>query len=68
MIKDTEEKHLSPANKAELKGHEAAEQTILNAYNSGKLHHAWLISGTMVIGKATIAYRFARFLLNKDKG
>lgn len=68
MIKDTEEKHLSPANNAELKGHEAAEQTILNAYNSGKLHHAWLISGAMGIGKATLAYRFARFLLNNDKG
>lgn len=68
MMKDTEEKHLSPANNDELKGHDDAEQTFLTAYNSGKLHHAWLISGAMGIGKATLAYRFARFLLNNDKG
>jgi DNA polymerase III subunit delta' len=47
----------------ELLGHEAAEATLLAAWNSGKLPHAWLIAGPRGIGKATLAYRFARFVL-----
>ena len=27
------------------------------------MHHAWLIGGPKGIGKATLAYRFARFVL-----
>ncbi len=52
-----------PRERALLLGHEAAEQALLDAYNSGRLPHAWLISGPRGIGKATLAYRFARFLL-----
>ena len=29
----------------------------------GRLHHAWLIAGPHGLGKATLAYRFARWLL-----
>jgi DNA polymerase III subunit delta' len=39
------------------------EAVLLDAYRSGKLHHAWLLTGPEGIGKATLAYRFARFLL-----
>jgi DNA polymerase III subunit delta' len=39
------------------------EATLLDAYRSGQLHHAWLLTGPEGIGKATLAYRFARFLL-----
>ncbi len=39
-----------------------AEQTLLDAYRSGRMHHAWLIGGPKGIGKATLAYRFARFV------
>ena len=46
-----------------LLGHEAAEATILDALRSGRMHHAWLITGPEGIGKATLAYRFARRLL-----
>ena len=46
-----------------LIGHEAAEKTMLEAQQSGRLHHAWLITGSRGIGKATLAWRFARFLL-----
>ena len=35
----------------------------LSAYRSEKLAHAWLIGGPEGIGKATLAWRFARFLL-----
>ena len=46
-----------------LFGHESAEKTMLAAHESGRLHHAWLLAGPRGIGKATLAWRFARFLL-----
>jgi DNA polymerase-3 subunit delta' len=47
-----------------LLGHRAAEATLLEAMRANRLHHAWLITGPDGIGKATLAYRFARFLLS----
>ena len=44
-------------------GHESAEHTLLNAAQSGRLHHGWLITGMAGIGKTTLAFRFARALL-----
>jgi DNA polymerase III subunit delta' len=44
-------------------GHTEAEQGLLSAYQSGRVPHAWLIAGEPGIGKATLAYRFARFVL-----
>lgn len=46
-----------------LFGHHEAEQTLLDAYRSGRIPHAWLIGGAQGIGKATLAYRMARFVL-----
>ncbi len=46
-----------------LVGHEAAEGELLAAYRNGRLAHAWLIGGAEGVGKATLAWRFARFLL-----
>jgi DNA polymerase-3 subunit delta' len=46
-----------------LLGHEAAERTLLDAIHLGRMHHAWLITGPDGIGKATLAFRFARRLL-----
>ena len=46
-----------------LVGHQEAERTLLAAYRSSRLPHAWLISGPAGIGKATLAYRMARFVL-----
>ncbi len=51
-----------------LVGHEAAEKTMLQAQQSGRLHHAWLLTGPRGIGKATLAWRFARFLLAGEEG
>lgn len=52
-----------PRETAELFGHGAAETALLAAYRSGKIPHAWLIGGAQGIGKATLAYRMARFVL-----
>jgi len=60
-----------PISNTQLQGHGEAEQTLLDAYNSGRMHHAWLITGPKGIGKATLAHRFARFVLatgKKDDG
>jgi DNA polymerase-3 subunit delta' len=46
-----------------LIGHAAAEAEMLSAYREGRLAHAWLIGGREGIGKATLAWRFARFVL-----
>ncbi|WP_158931592.1 DNA polymerase III subunit delta' [Acidisphaera sp. S103] len=46
-----------------LLGHADAETTILDAIRAGRMHHAWLITGPEGVGKATLAYRFARRLL-----
>ncbi len=44
-------------------GHLGAEQALLDAYKSGRMPHAWLIGGPPGIGKATLAFRLARFVL-----
>jgi DNA polymerase III subunit delta' len=46
-----------------LLGHEQAETTLIEALRTGRMHHAWLIIGPDGVGKATLAYRFARRLL-----
>ncbi len=53
----------SPRVAPRVIGHEAAETAMLDAYRSGRLAHAWLLSGPEGIGKATLAYAFARFVL-----
>ena len=52
-----------PRHTTALIGHKGAEQELLSAYREGRLAHAWLIGGREGIGKATLAWRFARFIL-----
>ena len=52
-----------PRETQQVFGHGAAEADFLKAFNANKLHHAWLITGPKGIGKATLAWRMARFLL-----
>ncbi len=52
-----------PRATSALFGHREAELTLLNSYRSGRIPHAWLIGGAQGIGKATLAYRMARFVL-----
>lgn len=44
-------------------GHAAAERELLEAYRQNKMAQAWIISGPEGVGKATLAWRLARFLL-----
>ena len=46
-----------------LFGHAEAEAALLAAYRSGRVPHAFLLVGPKGIGKATLAYRMARFVL-----
>ena len=58
-----------PRETSTLSGHREAETALLNAYRSGRIPHAWLIGGAQGIGKATLAYRMARFVLaHRDPG
>ncbi|GHG93959.1 DNA polymerase III subunit delta' [Pseudodonghicola xiamenensis] len=52
-----------PRETPHLFGQQAAERAFLEAYASGRLHHAWLLTGPRGVGKATLAWRIARFLL-----
>lgn len=52
-----------PRETLTLFGHAAAQTAFLDAHASGRLHHAWLITGPRGVGKATLAWRVARFLL-----
>lgn len=57
-----------PKENSLLLGHSDAEHQILDAWNSGRMHHAWLITGPRGIGKATLGYRVARFVLSQGDG
>lgn len=54
---------LHPRDTPRLIGQGAAEAAFLDAFNAGKLHHAWMLTGPRGVGKATLAWRIARFLL-----
>jgi DNA polymerase-3 subunit delta' len=52
----------TPRANPELLGQDEAQEVLLRAARGGQLPHAWLLAGPPGIGKATLAYRFARFL------
>ncbi len=52
-----------PRQTQTLFGHADAEASLLSAYRSGRIPHSFLIAGPKGIGKATLAYRMARFVM-----
>ncbi len=46
-----------------LFGQARAEEDFLSAFSGERLHHGWLVTGPQGVGKATLAWRIARFLL-----
>lgn len=61
--KEEDAEVLLPRQTSALFGHGEAERALLEAYQSTRMPHAWLIGGPPGIGKATLAYRLARFVL-----
>ncbi|MFZ1988358.1 MAG: DNA polymerase III subunit delta' [Alphaproteobacteria bacterium] len=60
---EAEDLLLPPEANTELIGQETAEAELLASLRSGRMHHAWLFTGAKGTGKATLAFRFARFVL-----
>ncbi|MBR4127160.1 MAG: AAA family ATPase [Alphaproteobacteria bacterium] len=52
-----------PEEQTDLFGHDKAEKTFLELWNNKRLAGSWLFCGPKGIGKATLAYRLARFIL-----
>ncbi|RIY03771.1 DNA polymerase III subunit delta' [Aureimonas flava] len=52
-----------PAATTFLVGHDRAWQDLVDAARSERMHHAWLLQGARGIGKATLAFAFARHLV-----
>jgi DNA polymerase III subunit delta' len=61
---DRLEGFLHPRATHALYGHAGAEAELLGLFRAGKLPQAIIIGGPEGIGKATLAWRFARFLAN----
>ena len=56
-----------PRETAQLFGQDAAESEFRAAHASERLHHGWLLRGPRGTGKATLAWRIARFLLTQPQ-
>ena len=65
FLSDQIEGYPHPKVTKNLFGHQTAEQEFINSFKSGKFHHGWLITGSKGIGKATFAWRVAKFLLTQ---
>lgn len=56
-----------PRESFAFEGGEAADVAFLNAFQRDKLHHAWLLCGPQGLGKASFAFRCARFLMGHER-
>jgi len=64
MAEEPESEILSPYARADLIGHDQTERQIAQQIASHSFHHGWILTGPRGIGKATLAARIARVLLN----
>ncbi len=46
---------------------DAMDHAFVTAYDHNRLHHAWLLCGPQGIGKASFAFRCARFLMGRER-
>lgn len=52
-----------PRQTPHVLGQSQAEAEFLDAYTSGRMHSGWMITGPRGVGKATLAWKIATFLL-----
>src|SRR5947209_5696866 len=57
-----------PRTNPDLLGHDEADAELRRLFDSGRMPHALLLSGPRGIGKATLAFRLARFVLAQGAG
>ena len=57
-----------PRETLRLFGHKDAVAEILASLGNERMHHAWLLTGPRGVGKATLAWAMARFLLARTGG
>ncbi len=57
-----------PRKREGLVGHLAEARMLAADFSAGRLHHAWILAGPRGIGKATLAFRFARYVLAGQSG
>ncbi len=55
---------MTPREQTQLFGHEQIEADLLNAWKKDRMPHSILLTGPKGIGRATLAYRLAKFLLS----
>jgi DNA polymerase III subunit delta' len=56
-----------PRHAVSVVGHDDALMALQKSFKSGKMHHAWLLTGEEGIGKATLAYVFAKWALSQGQ-
>ena len=54
-----------PSETPQLFGQSRAEADFIEAFSTGRMHSGWLITGPQGVGKATLAWRMAAFLLSQ---
>jgi len=57
---------ITPRSNPDLFGHDKTEKLLLNDYKLGRLPHSIILAGAVGIGKATLAFRLARFLFSQS--
>lgn len=56
---------LNPQSNPLLMGHNGAQLALKDAFHSDRFPHAWLLTGPSGIGKATLGFRFARYVCHQ---
>ncbi|EGF90572.1 DNA polymerase III, delta' subunit [Asticcacaulis biprosthecium C19] len=62
-----ESRLIPPRESFAFEGGEAADRSFLTAFQRDRLHHAWLLCGPQGLGKASFAFRCARFLMGHNR-
>jgi DNA polymerase-3 subunit delta' len=57
---------MNPKEQTYLFGHEQVEADLLNAWKMGRLPHSILLTGPKGVGRASLAFRLAKFLLSNS--